>query len=84
MPKSKQQPAKKRGRPAKKKVNPIGKPLHQVTLSNYEVGFKPIQATNKDTEVECLTAMCSILSNFTQDQRNRTLQFLVGKYYDFS
>lgn len=50
-------------------------------LQLVEPSFIPV---SKDTEIECLNTMCSMMSNFSQEQRNRTLQFLVGKYYDFS
>lgn len=73
----KKQPAKKRGRPAKKTI----KPKRKITLQNYEI--VPIPAAQKDTELQSLTQICSMMDNFSSEQKQRILKFLCGRYYDF-
>jgi hypothetical protein len=43
----------------------------------------PIVVQKKDTEIEELAALCSIMDNFTTEQKQRVLKFLCGRYYDF-
>jgi hypothetical protein len=80
--KSKKQPAKKKkvGRPVKKSARKKKQP-REVTLSNYQM--VPVVATNKDTEVESLAAICSIFDNWSTEQKERNLKYLCGRYYDF-
>lgn len=73
---NKKKPVKKRGRPVK----------HEVTISNIDSnGWIPLPANiNKDTEIECLATICSIIDNWSPEQRKRNLEYICGKYYDFS
>jgi hypothetical protein len=43
----------------------------------------PNTTIKKDTEIEELTTICSIMDNFTSEQKQRVLKFLCGRYYDF-
>lgn len=74
--KNKKQPAKKRA--YKKRGNVTSK-------SPVEQTFAPLNlmATNKDTEVESLAAICSIFDNWDEEQKRRNLTYLCGRYYDF-
>lgn len=69
-------PVKKKA--AKKRTN-NGKPKADI-IEN--VRF-PIVVQKKDTEIEELAALCSIMDNFTPEQKQRVLKFLCGRYYDF-
>jgi hypothetical protein len=79
---AKKKPAKKKkaGRPAKKKARKTRTPKG-ATSSGYEM--VPVVATNKDTEVESLAAICSIFDNWNNEQKQRNLKYLCGRYYDF-
>lgn len=70
----KKQPAKKRAYKKRKNILPTEK-----SISN----LAPVTLTNKDTEIESLTAICSIMDNFNNEQKQRVLKFLCGRYYDF-
>ena len=73
---TKKKPAKKRA--YKKRANIM--PVKETTI----LDLVPVKVTNKDTEVESLALICSIVANWSQEQRNRNLEYICGKYYDFS
>lgn len=73
---TKKNPAKKRAYKKRKNLLPL--------VEERTPELVPVKVTNKDTEVECLATICSILDNFNPDQRKRTLEYICGKYYDFS
>lgn len=73
---TKKKSAKKRA--YKKRANIM--PVKEVTIPD----LVPVKSTNKDTEIECLVAICSIIDNWTPEQRKRNIEYICGKYYDFS
>lgn len=83
MNKSKKQSAKKKkiGRPVKKAAKKKMAQVKEVNLANYQM--VSVVATNKDTEVESLAAICSIFDNWSTEQKQRNLKYLCGRYYDF-
>jgi len=86
MPKAKKQPAKKRGRPAKQKATKYMSGENEVTVTNTDPSgwVMEVKSPKRDTEVASLAAICSILDNWTPEQRKRNLEYICGKYYDFS
>ena len=73
---TKKKPAKKRA--YRKRTNIM--PVKETTIPD----LVPVKVTNKDTEVEALAAICSIFDNWNPEQRKRNLEYIAGKYYDFS
>lgn len=67
---------KKKQQPVKRKYVKKAAKLNLVTPT-------PIQE-QKDMEIAELTQICSIISNWTPEQRKRNLEYLAAKYYDFS
>lgn len=54
------------------------------SISNIELLPTPTEpAPQKDTEVQSLAAICSLMDNFNPEQKQRVLKFLCGRYYDF-
>jgi len=80
MPKAKKQPAKKRA--YVKKSTKWTKEDHKKAISNLQF-VEPAKITSKDTEVESLALICSIFDNWTMEQKQRNLKYIVGRYYDF-
>lgn len=72
---TKKQPVKKRAYKKRKNIVPVEK-----ETPNKDV---PVKLTNKDTEIEQLAAICSMMDNFNHEQKQRVLKFLCGRYYDF-
>lgn len=72
---NKKQPAKKRAYKKRKNIAPVEKETPNQLV--------PAVITNKDTEIEQLTVICSMMDNFTTEQKQRILKFLCGRYYDF-
>lgn len=72
---TKKQPAKKRAYRKRKNIAPVEKETTKQLV--------PVKLTNKDTEIEQLTVICSMMDNFNPEQKQRILKFLCGRYYDF-
>lgn len=84
---TKKQQVNKRGRPAKNKaVKELRSGNNEITISNPDTSnwLMEVKAPKRDTEVASLAAICSILDNWSPEQRKRNLEYIVGKYYDFS
>lgn len=80
MNKSKKQPVKKRA--YKKKSTKWTKSDSVKAIRNLQL-LEPTVAPKKDTEVESLVAICSIFDNWNNEQKQRNLKYLCGRYYDF-
>jgi hypothetical protein len=78
--KQKQQPAKR------KYVKKSDKWTRKQTINaikNIEL-IKPEATTpKKDKELETLAMICSVFDNLNDEQKQRFLKFLCGRYYDF-
>lgn len=70
----KKQPAKKKAYGKRKYTPPVEAEIKE---------FVSLKSTNKDTEIEQLAAICSMMDNFNLEQKQRILKFLCGRYYDF-
>lgn len=78
---TKKHPAKKRA--YVKKSAKWTKKDSKNAIQAIELLHPPKPVIKKDTEIEQLTAICSMMDNFNPEQKQRILKFLCGRYYDF-
>lgn len=81
MPKAKKQPVKKRA--YKKRKNILKSETITIPNTDSSEWIPKVKATNKDTEVESLVLICSIFDNWSMEQKQRNLKYIVGRYCDF-
>lgn len=65
---------------AKAKKQPV-KRKYVRKATNLVPVVKPDEPT--DNELQLLTLICSVFDNWSKDQKERNLKYLVGRYYDF-
>jgi len=80
MNKSKKQPAKKRS--YKKRSNLAKKEKTIIANADSSELVPLLKPAKRDTEIQELAAICSIIENWNEDQKTRNLTFILSRYKD--